>query len=61
MYEKYLNSSVFSDKQIKTRYNFLPTQLGNTLKWFKWKYPVLVRMQKMGTLTHCFLEGKLIL
>lgn len=32
MYEKWLSSSVFSDKQIKTRYNFLPTQLGNTFK-----------------------------
>lgn len=30
MYEKCLTSSVFSDKQIKTRYNFLLTQLGNT-------------------------------
>lgn len=35
MYEKWLSSSVFSDKQIKTRYNFLPTQLGNTFKVVK--------------------------
>lgn len=51
MYEKWLSSSVFSDKQIKQDTIFCLLNWEILLKWFKWKYPILVKIQQMGTLT----------